>query len=207
MTGEPTPYGDDDYWALVKYLAAAFETWPAEHGRMTIRADIEWAGEYNPRAHRTTTLFRERPLYLKRVRELTGRAMGLFGEIPKPYTVKAPNIPVTFSGQLNWLTGTKAGREHAAGAGFSPGPQTLRRWKAGTQKPSKKNREALIAAGERYHEQRHAEWEQRRDAQAARVSAGEHRFAAAARAVGDALTAEIREPARFFDISDLYFGG
>lgn len=206
MTGDPTPYDDDSYLSLLRALAAAFSSYGSDHGKMTITADIEWAGEYNPRPHRTTTFFQHRALQLKKIRWMTATAVRLYGEVPKPYTVAAPNIPKTFSGQLNWLTGTKAGREHAAGAGFSPSPQTLRRWKAGTQQPSKKNREALVAAGTRYHDQRHAEWAQRRDAQAARVSAGERRFHAAAKAAGDALTAEIGEPVRFFNISDLYFG-
>lgn len=206
MTGNPTDYGDGDYQELLRALAAAFSSYGGDHGKMTVTADIEWAGEYNPSRHRTTTFFQHRALNLKKIRLLTSLAVQLGAQIPKPYTVAAPNIPKTFSGQLNWLTGTKAGRAHAATAGFSPGPQTLRRWKAGTQQPSKKNREALIAAGTRYHDQRIAEWEQRRDTQAALVSAAENRFLGAARVVGDALTAEIGEPVRFFHVSDLYFG-
>lgn len=193
MTGNPTPYADDDYERLVKLLHAAFGQYgPGEPSIMTVKADIEWAGDYNPTRHRATTMDDLRGLN-SRVRPQVEAAMAAWEAIPKPYTVGRPNIPVTFSGQLNWLTKTKAGRAHAETAGFRPSPRTLKRWAAGTQQPSKRNREALEAAGRRYHDQRISEWEARRDAADARRSAALGRFQAAARTAGDGLSSVMEQ--------------
>lgn len=193
MTGKSTPYDDDDYTMLVLLLDKAFRRFGAgDPDTMWVKADIEWAGDYNRVATRATTMNHLSGRGLNsRVRPAVAAAMAAYEAVPKPYTVARPNIPVTFSGQLNWLTKTQAGRAHAETAGFHPAPQTLRRWKNGTQKPSARSRAALEEAGQRYHDQRVSEWEQRRDAVDAQRSAAANRFYGLAQAAGDRLTAAL----------------
>lgn len=198
MTDEPTPYGPDDYLELLLKLSAGFASYSAPSGRMTITADVEWAGEFNPTRHRTTTLLDRRPLGLVQVRELTAAGMGVYEAAQRVFRVPEPAIPKTLPGQVNWLHRTAAGRAAALAAGFTPAAGTVRRWKAGTQHPSRRYAEALEQAAAAYRQERAGRWRARRaDARA--------RLDPAAAAVGDELTDEIGEPVRFFNISDLYF--
>ena len=198
MTGTPSDYSDDDYLSLMRALAAAFARFSGAAGRMTITADIEWAGEYNPRRHRTTTFFAYRTLNLSTVRAHTDAAMKAFDQAQKVFKVARPSAPKTRAGQINWLNRTAAGRQAAAEAGFTPSARTLRRWAAGTQAPSKRYTDALNRAVAAHQEAREAAWHNRR-------TDAENRLHKLAKAAGDALTAEIGEPVRFFNVSDLDF--
>lgn len=160
---------------------------------ITITADIEWAGSYNPRPHRTTRLVgldlsgmhvalkarRQAAAALDRAEKRAGR-------------MKAKG----WHAQLRELTRTKAGYAAADGAGLNVSRRTLTRWLAETQAPSKANQDRIAAA---YRELARGPVERARSTAAARSSA-----------VADALTRAVKRTygadVRFFNISDLEIG-
>jgi hypothetical protein len=187
VTGAATDYTEDDVEELFNRLVDALSDFGGDDGQVKITADIEWAGEYNRKRHRTTTLA---PMDLSGVREAVQNAVDaqaagmLAGRRPPPKGVAA---------QVRALQRTKAGRSMWERAGLSVSPRTVARWLAGTQRPSKANRERLEQAALQQH------YDKR--------SAARGRTAAAKRAAVDAFTEVVQEKygseIRFFNISDL----
>jgi len=188
MTGEPTPYDESAGWDLVTMLAQAFATWASDRGRMTITADIEWAGEYNPRRHRTTTFWSHTALNLRGVRAATDAAMAARKSAETIFSRPAPK---STGAQIRFLRRTSAGRAVWARAGLSVTDRTIGRWLAGTQKPNKANLARIQEAAREHHAQR--------------VNSAQAKSERLAVEAAYALTDAIGEPVRFFDVSDLDF--
>lgn len=188
MTDDPTPYDEDSAWDLVTMLGAAFARWSSNQGRMTITADIEWAGEFNPRPHRTTTFWAHDPLQLAVVRAATDAALAARASAA---AVFARPAPLSTTAQINFLRRTRGGRATWSDHGLTVTERTVQRWLAGTQHPNKANLQRLRTASEDHH--------------AARVNAAQARSEAASLEAAYALSDELNEPVRFFNVSDLYF--
>lgn len=186
MTGDPTDYTDEDVWDLVRWLNLALNRHAGAQGRMTITADIEWAGEYNPRRHRTTTFWSSRGLDLTRIRPAVEAALRARHALEN---LQARPAPKSLGARINFLQRTKAGRDAWTGAGLNVSAGTLRRWRAGTQAPSKANRQRLDMAVGQLREQQ--------------LGGALSRADKAAHAAANALTAAIGEPVRFFNVSGL----
>lgn len=147
MTGDPSPYDDQDVWKLVYLLNGAFTRYgPGDPDNMEVEADIQWAGEFNPKRRRTTRLDRLRGRGLPKVRAAAAEAVALDQVKSRP----APKSP---GAQVRALQKTKAGRAHWARAGLDVKPRTIRRWLSGG-KPSAGNLAKLQAATTSWHTER-----------------------------------------------------
>lgn len=187
MTGNATSYDDASALDLVVALDLAFTSYHDGRGRMTITADIEWAGDYNPRPHRTTTLFSAQALHLAGVREATAAAMAALDAHERAIGARRPkSVPaqVRALSQARWQA-----------AGLTVTPKTVARWLAGTQQPSKINRAKLQRATDEHYQ--------------LRVNRTAATVQTTARAAADALSTAIRDicgsEVRFFNVSDLEF--
>jgi len=187
VTGPATDYTDDDVDELFRWLADEGQDFNWGWVQVKITADIEWAGEYNRKKHRTTTLA---PMDLSAVQAAIQAAVAaqsaamLAARRPPPKSVGA---------QVRALQRTKGGRNEWERVGLNVTPRTIARWLAGTQAPSKANREKLKEASWRQHY--------------ARTTAARERVARMKREAVDAFTHEVEEKygneIRFFNISDL----
>jgi hypothetical protein len=150
MSGDGEDYSDSDIDALVDTMERALNAYDQRKGHnrsnprsIAVRAQVEWAGElYGPGGVRHVNLGASggMNLDLSRVRE----AMKIATTPPlKSYKAKG------WEAQWRQLQRVKRGADAMAAAGLRPSRQTLRRWEAGTQKPSKANRERIQDAYER----------------------------------------------------------
>jgi hypothetical protein len=160
--------------------------------KITITADIEWAGTFNPTAHRTTTL---RDLDLGAVRAAAARA----AEATTAARAARPLASYRATGwhaQIKALTGTRAGQAAADRAGINVTPRTLLAWLGDERTPTRANQDRIAQA-----------YAEIRDRPLAEARA---RATAAHGEVAHALTAAVREAygaeVRFFNISHLEFG-
>lgn len=139
-TGDSTPYSTASEEALTKLLAAALDG--SNGGRLEVTADIQWAGTYNAKAHRTTVLD---GLNLDQVQQAVAAAKeaGAVRDSAEPYkSYKAKG----WHAQLHELTRTDRGSEAADRAGLNPSSRTLMRWLSTAGEPSKANRDRISAA-------------------------------------------------------------
>jgi transcriptional regulator with XRE-family HTH domain len=144
VSDEGEDYTDEEIDELYDRMLAALHAYDKKkgHNRATpksliIHAQVEWAGEFEcPGGVRTARLGQVggRNINLAPVRE----AMRL-----KSYNAKG------WQAQLRQINRIKRGPAALAAAGFRVSRQTLRRWEAGTQKPSRANRERLQEAYDR----------------------------------------------------------
>lgn len=159
--------------------------------RMRITADIEWAGDYNRRAHRTTTLD---GLDLSNI----GPTVRRVGEARK--NVGAARVlgsyrAVGWHAQLRELVSTKAGQAAAARAGLAPTKRTLVAWLARDREPQPRNVEKIHGA---YDAMR------RRYVLDAQESLERANHALTER-LNRAVTKRYGVPVRFFDITAMKF--
>jgi hypothetical protein len=192
VTGNPSNYNgeSDDFLELIKALHDAFSRYAGDRGYMEVSADVEWGGDYNPKRHRTTTLG---PLQLAALRKAVTDAMAVMNASAKTYT-KMP--PKTIGAQIRALQGNKFGRDAWSQAGLSPSPRTVARWLAGTQKPSKANREKLERATLTNHY----------NARGRAASRAGKAYERAAEALNDSLRGCYEAEIRLFNVLYLEFG-
>ncbi len=183
MSGDSEDYSETDVDELLDWMIRAFGNFTGGD-TMTVRARIEWSGEYNRQAVRKVNIG---GMDLNRVKHATDVAQ----QARQSYRSGKP-APKSLGAMLRDLGRNKSGREALGGIAT---PRTQARWAAGTQKPSKANRERI----ERASRER---WEGIRDAR-------EARYRAAAREAADALTEAVKEVAsgdpRFRDIEEMRF--
>ena len=174
MSGDGDPYSDDDIEDIFQRLVDALLNRDDPVGQVKVTADIQWAGEYNRKKHRPTTLD---PVNFGGVRDKVQAAVDMqdrsmtAGRRPPPKSVGA---------QVRALRRTKAGRDAWEQAGLTATPRTVARWLSGKQAPSKANRERLERAALSQHY--------------ARSAASRERVAQARREAVDAFTETIQEP-------------
>ncbi len=145
-TDEGEPYTDADEAALADAIEGAMGGQDYEGGaaprRIQVTAEIEWAGtiDHLRNGVRSTRLdgLDMAPVLaaVQRLREAEGRDRGTL----RSYKAKG------WEAQWHALGRVKRGPAAMAAAGLSPSPRTVRRWEAGTQKPSKANRERIARA-------------------------------------------------------------
>lgn len=146
-TGEGDPYSDAEEAAVCDAIERAMGDEYDEEGapaptRIQVTAEIEWAGtvDHLHEGVRTTRLdgLALRPVIeaVQRLRVAEGRDRGTL----RSYRAKG------WQAQLHALGRVKRGPAAMAVAGLSPSRQTMRRWEAGTQAPSKANREKIARA-------------------------------------------------------------
>jgi hypothetical protein len=169
MSGEGEDYSDDEVNDLYDELADALEGaagggggggggaagggapgaagGPSEGGKGTARlivtAKVEWAGEYANNGRDGERTVRLNPINIKPIRDALASARRL-EELAARGPLRSYNAK-GWEAQLNQL-GTRRGGDALKDAGFHPSPRTLKRWEAGTQKPSKANRERIREA-------------------------------------------------------------
>ncbi len=188
MTGPADDYTDNDVDELFRWLADAMNDWTADTGQFKITADIEWAGEYNRKRHRTTTL---EPMRLGVVRAAV--AAGVVAQSRSAVAQRSPGwLRGGWHAQIKELTRTKAGYAAADRAGLTVTARTLLGWLSGETTPSKANRDKIERASIQLQYERAA---------AARSKSRE-----AMRAAVDAFTEVVEAPygseIRFFNITD-----
>lgn len=174
MTGNPTAYSDLDLSDLFSTLVRAFNAYgppPPEATRMFVTATIEWSGETNPRAHRSTTLT---GLTLGPTRAAVQRALDAGAAVRR--TSSAPRA-ADWEDQIRSITRTQAGYRAADQAGLNVTPRTLIGWLSQKQTPSKANQARIAEAYGRLRDEQ--------------VSGAQNRAEAAEKAACDALTAAI----------------
>jgi hypothetical protein len=146
-TGDGDPYSDAEEAAVCDAIEAAMgddyddEDRAAPTG-IQVTAEIEWAGttDHLRNGVRTTRLegLDLQPVIdaMQRLRAAEGRDRGPL----RSYKAKG------WEAQLAALSRVRRGPAAMAAAGLNPARQTMRRWAAGTQKPSKANRERIARA-------------------------------------------------------------
>lgn len=183
MSGDSEDYSETDIDELLEWMRQAFDNFTGGD-TMTVRARIEWSGEHNRKAVRTTTIG---GMDLNRVKQATDAAVAA-----RNARSSGRPAPKSLGAMLRDLGRNRAGREALNGIAT---PRTQARWASGKQSPSKANRERI----ERASRER---WEAIRDAR-------EQRYREAAREAADELTRAVEEVAggdpRFRDIEDLRF--
>jgi hypothetical protein len=146
-TGEGDPYSEAEEAALCDAFELAMGDEYDEEGRaaptrIQVTAEIEWAGtiDHLHEGVRTTRLdgLDLAPVIdaAQQLRAAEGRDRGPL----RSYRAKG------WQAQLRQLGRVKRGPAAMAAAGLSPSRETMRRWQAGTQAPSKANREKIAAA-------------------------------------------------------------
>jgi hypothetical protein len=202
-TGSSTSYSAADEDAIE---ALVDEAWDDEYGddwdddsegdaslptSITITADIEWAGSYNPQPHRTTRLV---GLKLGGVRAALRAARAAGVDIGKARTRAGRMKAKGWHAQLRELTRTKAG--YAAASNIDVSARTLKGWLSTRQAPTRANQAKIAEA-----------YASLRDAP---VKTAERRAVAMQGAVADALTAAVADQygaqVRFFSITQLEIG-
>ncbi len=188
MSGDSTDYSDDDCESLLRWLADAFGDDGPDTGRLTVTANIEWAGEYNKQAHRTTTTS---TLDLSAVKAAT--AAGVAAQVAAARVARG-RPPQGWHAQLRQLTGSKAGYAAADRAGLTVTARTLTKWLSDPDHPVRASDRAKIerAAIQMQYD---------------RAARARERVDRAAREAADALSAAIEaeygSQVRFFNITDL----
>lgn len=187
MSGESTPYDEQDMSDLLVFLIESMMDWSGA-ATLSVRAEIEWNRTFNRQATRSTRIPMGNHLGpVKTAVDRAAKAMGAVGQL-RP-------MPRSWAAQFRDLSKTKRGRATLEAAGLTVTPKTLGRWAKGVQAPSKGNREKISAAAERQH--------------AERVQARSERFRQAQRDAVDAFTDAVRYATqgdvRFRDIEYLEF--
>jgi len=189
-TGPGEPYSDAEEAAVCDAIDRAMGDQYDEDSvprHIQVTAEIEWAGtvDHLQDGVRSTRLdvrgLRPVMAAVQRLREAEGRDRGPL----RSYKAKG------WEAQFHALGRVKRGPSAMAAAGLNPSPQTVRRWEAGTQKPSKANREKIARA---YDELRNP---------------SRQPIAAARHEVAEALTTALRQEygvnVRFRDIRNFRF--
>lgn len=188
-TGNPTAYTPSTAQSLLTWLMAAFAAWAGNIGQMAVTADVEWAGTYNLRPHRTTTLG---PLDLAATRAAVEAARQASMAAERVYAQRPAR---GWSAQIRELTRTKAGYAAADRAGLNVNQRTLLAWLADERTPSKANQARIEQAAISLQYERAAQARTR--AQSAAMGAADALSAAIERRYGTEV--------RLFNISNLYF--
>lgn len=182
-TTEPTEYDASEEAAIEAALDRAMGDYDEDYGddddegptRLYVEAEIEWAGTYNPRAMRGTTLD---GLDLKPVRDALRNAEGAAARAAHARPASSYQAK-GWHAQLRALLGSSHGSAAADRAGLAPSTRTVQRWLSTEHAPSKANRERIAEA---YGALR--TW---------RVDEARQSAERAAHAVADALSGALRE--------------
>lgn len=148
-SGEGTEYTAGEMAELADALGRAFAAAgraAVETASLVVTAVIEWSGTVD----KTTKLgtegmrsIRIDDIDLTKVRDAVERAREAGqAEYGRSYDAKG------WHARFTQLTGTAQGRAAADAAELNPSRTTLRRWLAGTQRPNKRNRQAIDRAYE-----------------------------------------------------------
>lgn len=186
-TGTATEYPDNEAAALEARVAEAMEDLDDDQdsGSMTVTADVEWAGSYNPQVHRTTTLT---GLDLTGVREAVANHRSANADAARLGRASAPTLGVADAVRQVF------GSNRAAATALGVTIRTVQRWVKGDSRPKPGHAARLTAAVQQQHTDRVAD---------AKAAAGRSR-----RAVADAVSAAISDrygaEVRLFNITDLH---